>query len=135
MIFFYQDANEKIGANPITNISNYENEVRDRQTIYVRVTNTDTKCFTAQTSFDIIVDPLPVANFVPDLEICDDNTDGSAQNGFSQSFDLELQTAGILGSQASDPNFSVTYHASLANAQAGDLPLGLDPPFKFSNSL
>ena len=127
----YTDANEEIGANPITNISNYENEVRDRQTIYVRVTNTDTECFTAQTSFDIIVDPLPVANFVPDLEICDDNTDGSAQNGFSQSFDLELQTAGILGSQASDPNFSVTYHKSLANAQAGALPLGSP----FSNSV
>ncbi len=126
----YTDANENVGANPITTISNYENEVRDRQTIYVRVTNTDTKCFTAQTSFDIIVDPLPVANYVPDLEICDDNTDGSAQNGFSQSFDLELQTAGILGMQ--DPaQFSVTYHASLADAQAGALPLGSP----FSNSV
>ena len=65
-----------------------------------------------------------------DLEVCDDNTDGSAQNGFSQSFDLELQTAGILGMQ--DPTqFSVTYHASLADAQAGALPLGSP----FSNSV
>jgi gliding motility-associated-like protein len=131
----YTDANENVGANPITTISNYENEVRDRQTIYVRVTNTDTKCFTAQTSFDIIVDPLPVANYVPDLEICDDNTDGSAQNGFSQSFDLELQTAGILGSQASDPNFSVTYHARLEYAEDGSFPLGLTGNRLFSNSV
>jgi gliding motility-associated-like protein len=101
----------------------------------VRVTNTDTKCFTAQTSFDIIVDPLPVANYVPDLEICDDNTDGSAQNGFSQSFDLELQTAGILGSQASDPNFSVTYHARLEYAEDGSFPLGLTGNRLFSNSV
>ena len=65
-----------------------------------------------------------------DLEVCDDNTDGSAQNGFSQSFDLELQTAGILGTQ--DPaQFTVTYHASLADAQAGALPLGSP----FSNSV
>jgi gliding motility-associated-like protein len=76
------------------------------------------------------VNQLPVANFVEDLEICDDDSDGSARNGFSQSFDLESQTATILGSQ--DPNqFNVTYHASLADAQAGDNPLGSP----FSNSV
>ena len=101
----------------------FTNTIRDLQTIYVRVTNNNTGCFTDRTSFDLIVNPLPIANFVKDLEICDDNTDGSAQNGFSQEFDLELQTAGILGSQ--DPTqFSVTYHASLDDAQAGIFPLG-----------
>ena len=77
----------------------YENSVPNLETIFVRVENNLSGCFTAQTSFDIIVNPLPVANFVEDLEVCDDNTDGSAQNGFSKSFDLELQTAGILGTQ------------------------------------
>ncbi|MFL3661421.1 MAG: T9SS type B sorting domain-containing protein, partial [Polaribacter sp.] len=101
----------------------FTNTIRDLQTIYVRVTDDDTGCFTDRTSFDLIVNPLPIANFVKDLEICDDNTDGSAQNGFSQEFDLELQTAGILGSQ--DPKqFSVSYHASLDDAQAGIFPLG-----------
>ena len=104
--------------------------VPNLETIFVRVENNTSGCFTAQTSFDLIVNPLPVANFVADLEVCDDNTDGSAQNGFSQSFDLELQTAGILGTQ--DPTqFTVTYHASLADAQAGVLPLGSP----FSNSV
>jgi len=118
------------GANPIMNTSMYENTTPNLQTIYVRVTNNTTGCFTNHTSFDLIVNPLPIANFVDDLEVCDDNTDGSAQNGFSQSFDLELQTAGILGMQ--DPaQFSVTYHASLADAQAGALPLGSP----FSNSV
>ena len=118
------------GASPITNTSMYENITPNLQTIYVRVTNNTTGCFTNHTSFDLIVNPLPIANFVDDLEVCDDNTDGSAQNGFSQSFDLELQTAGILGMQ--DPaQFSVTYHASLADAQAGALPLGSP----FSNSV
>jgi len=118
------------GANPIMNTSMYENTTPNLQTIYVRVTNNTTGCFTNHTSFDLIVNPLPIANFVVDLEVCDDNTDGSAQNGFSQSFDLELQTAGILGMQ--DPaQFSVTYHASLADAQAGALPLGSP----FSNSV
>jgi|GEM_PF-412792 len=118
------------GASPIMNTSMYENTTPNLQTIYVRVTNNTTGCFTNHTSFDLIVNPLPTANFVDDLEVCDDNTDGSAQNGFSQSFDLELQTAGILGMQ--DPTqFSVTYHASLADAQAGALPLGSP----FSNSV
>ena len=118
------------GASPIMNTSMYENITPNLQTIYVRVTNNTTGCFTNHTSFDLIVNPLPIANFVQDLEVCDDNTDGSAQNGFSQSFDLELQTAGILGTQ--DPTqFSVTYHASLADAQAGTLPLGSP----FSNSV
>ena len=64
------------------------------------------------------------------MKICDDDSDGSARNGFSQSFDLEALTPTILGSQ--DPNqFTVTYHASLSDAQNGVLPL-LSP---FSNSI
>ena len=118
------------GNAPIATPAMYENIIPNLETIFVRVENNLSGCFTAQTSFDLIVNPLPVANFVEDLEVCDDNTDGSAQNGFSQSFDLELQTAGILGTQ--DPaQFTVTYHASLADAQAGALPLGSP----FSNSV
>ncbi len=124
------DADALSGANQILNTTMYENTIPNLETIYVRVANNTTTCFTNHTSFDLIVNELPIANFVDDLEVCDDNTDGSAQNGFSQEFDLELQTAGILGSQ--DPTqFSVTYHASLADAQAGILPLGSP----FSNSV
>ncbi|WP_051605761.1 T9SS type B sorting domain-containing protein [Polaribacter sp. Hel_I_88] len=102
--------------------SPFVNTTRDSQTIFVRVTNTTTGCFTNHTSFNVIVNPIPVANFVEDLEICDDNSDGSARNGFSQAIDLESQTAGILGTQ--DPNtHTVTYHRSLADAQNGNNPL------------
>ena len=117
------------GNNAITNTTMYENTIPNLQTIFVRITNNVAGCFSSEASFDLIVNPLPIANFVEDLEICDDDSDGSAQNGFSQSFDLELQTATILGTQ--DPTqFSVTYHASLSDAQAGILPLGSP----FSNS-
>ncbi|TVZ55466.1 gliding motility-associated-like protein [Lutibacter sp. Hel_I_33_5] len=102
--------------------SPFTNTVKDKQTVYVRVTNTNGGCFTDHTSFDVIVNPVPVANFVPNLEICDDNTDGSARNGFSQSIDLTSRTAGILGNQ--DPTqFGVSYHTSLANAQGNINPL------------
>ena len=123
------------GANPIASTAAYENITPNLQTIYVRVTNNADGCFTNHTSFDLIVNALPVANFVEDLEICDDDSDGSAQNGFSQSFNLHSQTPTILGAQ--DPNqFTVSYHASLADAQLGVLPLGgtFDAPTLFSNT-
>jgi gliding motility-associated-like protein len=118
------------GINAIASTAAYTNIVPSQQTIYVRVTNNTTNCFTNHTSFDLIVNQLPVANPVPDLEVCDDDLDGSARNGFSQQFDLELQTAGILLDQ--DPNqFQVTYHSSIDNALAGINPLGSP----FSNSV
>ena len=130
-VTYHNSAADALSGNaPIATPAMYENITPNLETIFVRVENNLSGCFTAQTSFDLIVNPLPVANFVEDLEVCDDNTDGSAQNGFSQIFDLELQTAGILGTQ--DPTqFTVTYHASLADAQAGALPLGSP----FSNSV
>ena len=128
--YYTSAANALSGSGSIANTTMYENTTANLETIFVRVENNSSGCFTAQTSFDIIVNPLPVANFVDNLEVCDDNTDGSAQNGFSQSFDLELQTPGILGTQ-NPTQFSVTYHASLADAQANILPLGSP----FSNSV
>jgi len=105
------------GSNPQT--SPFANTVRDIQPIFVRVTNNNTGCFTDHTSFNLIVNPIPVANFVADLEICDDNSDGSARNGFSQTIDLTSQTAGILGTQ--DPaNHTVSYHRNLTDAQNGN---------------
>lgn len=102
--------------------SPFTNTTKDLQPIYVRVTNNTTGCFTDHTSFNVIVNPIPVANFVEDLEVCDDNSDGSARNGFSQSIDLESQTNGILGTQ--DPSIhEVTYHRSLAEAQTNSNPL------------
>ena len=104
------------GDNP--QASPFTNTIRDLQTIFVRVTNNTTGCFTNHTSFNLIVNPVPIANFVEDIEICDDNSDGSARNGFSQSIDLAAQAAGILGTQ--DPNIhTVTYHRSFADAQSG----------------
>ena len=123
-------ADAEAGSNAITTTDAYENITPNLQTIYIRIRNNTTGCYSNQTTFDLIVNPLPIANAVPNLEVCDDDSDGSAQNGFAQSFDLELQTPGVLGDQ--DPSqFSVTYHATLENAQSGTLPL-LSP---FSNSV
>lgn len=68
--------------------------------------------------FLITVANAQVANPVGNLEICDDNTDGSAQNGFSQSINLDIQTPIILGSQSAAV-YSVTYHESISDANNG----------------
>ena len=112
-------ANANSGNNPLT--SPFTNTTRDSQTIYVRVTNNLTGCFTDHTTFNLIVNPIPIANFVEDLEVCDDNSDGSARNGFSDAINLESQTPGILGTQ--DPaKHLVTYHRNLLEAQNGTNP-------------
>ena len=113
-------ANANSGNNPLTSL--FTNTVRDLQTIYVRVTNNTTGCFTDHITFNLIIHPLPIANFVVDLEVCDDNSDGSARNGFSKTIDLESQTAEILGTQSS-AIYSVTYHRDLNEAQNGLNPL------------
>jgi gliding motility-associated-like protein len=116
--YYETAADANAGTNAIPNPDAYTNIVPNQQTIYIRVTHNTQGCFVDRSTFDLIVHPLPVANFVPDLQVCDDGTGGSGQNGFSSNIDLELQTAGILGTQ--DPNqFTVTYHESLAQAQAG----------------
>jgi len=118
----YHDSAANANAGVSALVSPFTNTIRDSQPIFVRVTNNTTGCFTDHTSFNLIVNPVPIANFVQDLEVCDDNSDGSARNGFAQSIDLASQTAGILGTQ--DPNtHTVTYHRSFADAQNGNNPL------------
>ena len=113
-------ADANTGNSPQT--SPFANTLRDSQTIYVRVSNNTSGCFTDHTTFNVIVNPLPIANPVQNIEICDDNSDGSARNGFSQSIDLESQTSIVLGTQ--DPSvYSVTYHREIADAQTGANPL------------
>ena len=115
-------ADANAGVNAIVNTTAYTNTTPGRQTIYIRVTHNVQGCFVDRESFDLVVNPLPEANFVEDLHVCDNGLDGSTQNGITDGIDLEVQTATILGTQ--DPaNFTVTYHESLAQAQSGASPI------------
>ena len=110
--------NSLVDAETYTNtlISPYTNSTPNVQTIFVRVTDSVTNDYTI-TSFDIIVNELPIANIVSDIEVCDDVTDGDDTNGFVQNFDLESQTAQVLDGQ--DPTqFIVSYHNSLVDAES-----------------
>ena len=97
---------------PIIDPDVYTNIELGQQTIYVRVTNDTTGCFTIVT-FDIIVNPLPDISAVGDVIACEVNTDNFYD------FDLDDVTSELLGSQ--DPNnFTVTYYGTQQDADNGE---------------
>uniref|UniRef100_UPI00404B24DB gliding motility-associated C-terminal domain-containing protein n=6 Tax=Gelidibacter sp. TaxID=2018083 RepID=UPI00404B24DB len=101
-------------SSPYTNITN-------PQTIYVRVEDVDavgltTGCF-ATTSFDLVISG-PTPNAVSEnIVVCDDDS-----NDGVEAFDLEAHDSIVLGGQ-DDTQFTVSYYASEADANAGDSPL------------
>ena len=99
-----------MGTNAIADPTMYTNIETPSQTIYVRVTNDTTGCYTIVT-FNIIVNPLPEVIGVTDYILCELNTDGFGE------FDLESKTDEILNGQDSGI-FVVTYHETQADAQA-----------------
>ncbi|MDO5989413.1 choice-of-anchor L domain-containing protein [Flavivirga amylovorans] len=101
------DADNNIA--PLSNIFNY---TASNHTIFIRVSDITTGCYIAP-SFNLQINPNPIANPTPDLITCDDDFDGFFE------FDLlSLTENTILGAQnASD--FSITYYNSLANAEEG----------------
>ena len=105
--YYLNESDANIGSNVITTPNTYTN-TSNNQTIYATITNTTTGCFTIQ-EFDLIVDPQPVINMPPDMELCDDGTN---------EFNLEAQTNTILGTQ-SLLDFNVTYHETATDADTG----------------
>jgi gliding motility-associated-like protein len=102
----------ELGENAIVDPAVYTNITPGQQTIYVRVTNDITACYTIVT-FDIIVNPLPDISAADDYIACEIDTDGFFD------FDLDTVSASILGTQ--DPlNFTVTYHETQEDADNGD---------------
>ena len=100
------NAKDKIG-----NITNYNYQSASTP-IYVRVENTMTDCFFIH-NFNLIVNPLPIANQPPNLEDCDDDFDGKL------AFDLSAQTPLVLGSQ--DPLiYSIFYYKNMIDAEADE---------------
>ncbi|TJY32851.1 T9SS type B sorting domain-containing protein [Pontimicrobium aquaticum] len=95
--------------NSIGNIYNYTSS---NQTLYVRAENTITGCI-AISSFNLVVNPNPIANMPPNLESCDDDYD------FALFFDLSQQTAIVLGTQ-NPATFTVTYYETSSDAQNGE---------------
>ena len=98
-------------------VSNTYSNTSNPQTLFARIhNNQNTACY-AITNFQIGVYTLPFANTVSNLITCDDST-----NDGQELFDLTSQNNAVLGSQ-NPALFTVSYHNSITDAQAGMNPL------------
>ena len=103
-----QDAEDD--NNPISNAGSYQG--LDNEVIYLRFEYLDSDCFEIDT-FQLRVLDAPDIFPASDLILCDD----SSNDGF-ESFDLNQQTADILGPQLST-EYNVSYHISFEDADLG----------------
>ncbi|WP_188438989.1 choice-of-anchor L domain-containing protein, partial [Planktosalinus lacus] len=87
--------------------------VTNPQIIWVRVRNINTGCV-ALTTLELFYENIPVLIAPEPLEYCDPDNDGFGD------FDLESTIPEITGG---DPDISVTFHETQANAENGILPL------------
>ena len=108
--FSLADANNNVNSLP-----NLYTNVLNPQTIYARLMNINNPdCYVIMT-FDLFVSSGITANQPPDFIVCDDpNNDGI------ESFDLDSQTAIILGGQT---GVTVSYHISQTDADSNVNPL------------
>nr|WP_321223251.1 choice-of-anchor L domain-containing protein [uncultured Psychroserpens sp.] len=108
IIYYGNLADAQAMANPLD--ADYTYQTTD-DTIYARVAFTNTSCFTIY-DFDLVINPLPIANQPNNLEACDDDFDGFLV------FDLAQQNQQILGNQNQN-NFTVTYYLDPILAENG----------------
>ncbi len=88
------------------------------QSIFVRVQNKATGCANPHTSFEVIINPIPIiTNLIPVLEVCDIGTnDGDVRNGLAQNIDVSVRDIDIIGTRIA-ADFKITYHKTRADAE------------------
>lgn len=57
----------------------FTNTIKDRETITVRVSHKDNPCCYSETTFDLIINPLPNLSALTNLNVCNNDADGVAQ--------------------------------------------------------
>jgi len=107
-VFFYESITALNNDTPISPANAYQN-IDNAQTVQVKVVS-DAGC-EAFTTLTLVVNPNPsITQDLDPIEECDIDNDGFAE------FDLEAETEDILNGE---PNVSITYHTTLANAENG----------------
>ncbi len=105
------------------NVNPQNNYYSNTQLVYVRLTNNTTNCYST-TSFNLIVNPLPVVTNNVNLKQCDTDTDAIT--------DFNLTYASPLISNDTSLNF--TYFTSQLNAQNNTLPITNETSYTSSNN-
>ncbi|MDB2493216.1 gliding motility-associated C-terminal domain-containing protein [Flavobacteriaceae bacterium] len=94
--------------------SPFTNDVAGLQTIFIRLTNDSTGCFSTM-PMDLVVHPLPILEEIELASQCDDDTDGL------QTFDMSGVEALLIGNQT---GMAVSYHATQSDAENNSNELG-----------
>ncbi len=129
---YHESSNDAIlNINPISNSGNYTN-VRNPQTIYIRLTNTITECFEVR-DFSLNATAIPAFSTPTSYEVCDDMSSGSDIDGIASSFILASKDAEILGSISSS-QYAVSYHKSLIGAQTSASTDVIDKNIPYQNT-
>lgn len=105
------------------NVSPQNNYNSTTQLVYVRLTNNITNCYTT-TSFNLVVNPLPIVTNNVNLKQCDTDTDAIT--------DFNLTFANTLISNDTALNF--TYFTSQLNAQNNTLPITNETSYTSANN-
>ena len=113
-----ESAND-LGDNGITNTDNFTNDNSpSEQEIFVRVRNSETDCFNSETSFKIIVQPLPVANDVTISRQCDGDAGDELQDGLYPFDTSNIQTTLLAG----QTDVTTYYYDEDGNEIGNELP-------------
>jgi gliding motility-associated-like protein len=105
------------------NVNPQNNYYSNTQLVYVRLTNNTTNCYST-TSFNLVVNPLPVVTNNVNLKQCDTDTDAIT--------DFNLTYANTLISSDITLNFS--YFTNQLNAQNNTLPITNDTSYTSGNN-
>ena len=119
-VSYYETSSDaQTGVNAIPDPTMYQNTVSGAQTVYVRVVDSDTGCFSL-TTLTIRVLPNPTPNQNPtDLELCDD-TNIVGPNDLIEMFDLTTYENVTLNGE---PNVTASYYTDLDDALMGVNPI------------
>lgn len=105
---YYEDGSQITG-----NLTTVVNQIINEETITLRVYDNLVSCFN-ETTFKLIVNPLPVAYPLEDIIGCDDNSDG-----ISEYFDITGVENTVLGNQT---GMEVSYYDAVGNLLSSPLP-------------
>jgi gliding motility-associated-like protein len=124
LTYHSSESDANINANPLGIVFN---NTLANQPVFIRIENTTTGCYIIN-DFNLNVTTLTNFNNPTDYEVCDDDTDGDDQNGFT-TFDFDIKTQEI-GNGISGANYNISYYLSQTDAESPNAPLSLT----FTNS-
>jgi len=115
--FYHSTAEANAGTPAIATPTAYMSS--GGETIYVRIDDVITGCHIVR-PFALTASVSPIANYVPDMQVCDDPLNDVANGGAGKEiFNITTQEDQILGPAQDPSDVFISYHSSMSNLAAG----------------